>query len=389
MKLTYVNPSFLDYRVPVYGELDRLVDGGLTVVYSRSRTPERVARKVEALLGSRAVGLTGESTLTLGNSTSGFANAGVSIPYQPGLLKTVMSAQADVVISEGLFQWTPAAALKRTRQRIPLVISYERTAHTERNCPWWRTAYRRSCLRLVAAVVCNGRLSQEYIESLGVPRNRIVTGGMAADSDSLRASVSRIAKADLPYIRDTFSLRPPAFMYVGRLVKPKGLAELLRGWDIYKNDRNGPGSLLLVGGGNQDTALRQLVEDRVLPDVHFAGEVDYDDIAQFYAAADVFVMPTLEDNWSLAVAEAMACGLPIACSKYNGGWPELVQSGKNGVLFDPLVPEDTADALTFFASRQAALEDMGGTSQHIVESYTPHRVASRILEACQLALAAR
>ena len=59
------------------------------------------------------------------------------------------------------------------------------------------------------------------------------------------------------------------------------------------------------------------------------------ELYKYYALCDVFIMPTLEDNWCLVIPEAMACGKPVACSIYNGGHYELVQDRK--VLQFPLL----------------------------------------------------
>ena len=106
----------------------------------------------------------------------------------------------------------------------------------------------------------------------------------------------------------------------------------------------------------------------------------------YYAAADAFVIPTLEDNWSLVVPEAMACGLPILCSKYNGCWPELVQEGRNGWVFDPLDEQGTTETLSTAVRCQPELATMGAESLAIVSEHSPRRAAQAILSACELAL---
>jgi glycosyltransferase involved in cell wall biosynthesis len=120
--------------------------------------------------------------------------------------------------------------------------------------------------------------------------------------------------------------------------------------------------------------------------IMFAGSIDYDTIANYYAAADVFIMPTLEDNWSLVVPEAMACGLPILCSRYNGCYPELIEPGGNGWVFDPLDVNDTFNALHRCVTNRDRLKKMGQRSREIVAKYSPENAAKAILDACRLAL---
>ena len=60
MRITWVTRSFLDYRIPVFAELNRLCGEQLTVIFFRDVVPERCIRKLEHEIGGRAVGLTGE-----------------------------------------------------------------------------------------------------------------------------------------------------------------------------------------------------------------------------------------------------------------------------------------------------------------------------------------
>ena len=79
-------------------------------------------------------------------------------------------------------------------------------------------------------------------------------------------------------------------------------------------------------------------------------------------------MPTLEDNWNLVVPEAMACGLPIACSIYNGCYPELVHEGINGKLFGPLKEKTIIEALKYF--HHIELKIFGQASIKIEKQYS-------------------
>jgi glycosyltransferase involved in cell wall biosynthesis len=208
---------------------------------------------------------------------------------------------------------------------------------------------------------------------------------MAADVGGLAQTAATVSESERAAIRSGFGSPSILFTTASRLVARKGLRELLRGWSLLEKRRQGDWLLLLIGTGPEEPELRALVADLGISRVLFNGHVNYDEIAKLYAVADVFVMPTLEDNWSLVVPEAMACGLPIICSIYNGCYPELVHDNVNGWVFDPLDPEDTFRVLDACLSNRGELKRMGEASRGIVASHTPARAATTILDAVRIA----
>lgn len=440
MHILWVTRSFLDYRIPVFQALDELVDGSLTLLFSGDYVPQRVTAKAAAALGDRAIPLTGE--WKLGREDRGFmANRNVSIRWQPGLGRRIRELQPDVIVTDGFFKWALPCLLHRIRRGTPLVICYERTAHTERTAQGFRKLYRRWAVRHTDAMCCNGRLCGEYTQSLGMPADRITYGHMAADTEGLaeRARSAEVGARSRELRKELgVGMDGRLFLYAGRLVECKGLRELLNAWQAFQENPNppvdghldvaatlrgaelalpnpaGPGTtarlqqmcskhcgqeccphvkgqlrtsaaLCLVGDGPLRRELEELSQSRGIRNVRFAGAVDYDEMTPYYAAADAFVMPTLEDNWSLVVPEAMACGLPVLCSKYNGCWPELVHEGVNGWVFDPLDEADTLRALRVAADPATDLAAMGKKSREIVADHTPQKAAESILAACHIA----
>ena len=389
MRVLWINPSFLDYRVPVYRRVNELLGGGLTVVFSKDRTPERVTRKIEVALGHNAIGLSGERRWEFGDQAGQWSNKRVRIPYQPRLLRTVMGIRADVVIGEGFFQWSPAGLIKSVWQKIPLIIAYERTRHTERACQRLRTAYRRMVLSRVDAMLTTGTECSEYVQSLGMPAHRISAGHMAADIDSIRERADSISPDDREQVRSDLGLHGLVFIVVGRLIELKGVRELLRAWAEFECRHENEASLLIVGDGPLRESLESLVSEQRLRNVRFTGAVEPEELPRYYAAADLLAMPSLEDNWALVVPEAMASGLPILCSIYNGGCRDQVVPGENGWHFDPLNNAATSQALEQCLAAREALGRMGQASLDLVQNHTPDRAAESILTGCKMALSNR
>ena len=378
MKILWVNSSFLDYRIPVYKRLNELSGGNFYIVYSRTMVPERIPYKIEAAIGNHAIAIDGENQLCIGKSDT-LANKNLRIPRPSGLYKVIKEVNPDIIIGEGFFQWTPFALRYSITHRKPLFIGYERTKWTERDCPKWRALYRKVVDKFTRGYLCNGILTKEYLmDELKVSEKKITTGTMSADSEGLAKASLSISPEERAAFKHSLGLHEEGitFLYSGYLIPRKGVDYLLQAWmkhiQTYPKDQ-----LLLVGGGELQESLSKTYGGE--KSIHFMGTVMYDTIYRYYNAADVFVIPTLEDNWSLVVPEAMACGLPVACSVYNGCYPELVHEGENGALFDPLDVKSTVKALDYF--HYVDLEQQGARSIEIEKQYNTERVAQNIFNA--------
>ncbi|WP_120077621.1 glycosyltransferase family 4 protein [Aurantiacibacter odishensis] len=386
MRIAWVTRSFLDYRIPVFREVDAMVEGGLHLTFSGSYVPESVTSKAIHVLGDRAYPLTGEMQFG-GEDREYLANRNLSIRWQPGLVGHISRLKPDVIVADGFFKWTLPALIHRVRFGTPLVIAYERTRHTERNAQGLRTMYRRQVVKRTDAMDCSGQLCKEYtVEDLGMDPARITLGHMSADTEGLEAAVDAISVTDREELRAKLGVSGVTFLYVGRLHDCKGLHEMLDGWQAadFAPDT---ATLLLVGDG----PLREELQARVagMQGVVMAGRVPYDELPPYYAAADAFLIATLEDNWSLVVPEAMASGLPVLSSVHNGCWPEFVRA-ENGWTFTPENTNELVSCLQQAKNRgRQGLADMGRKSREIVQDYGPVNAARSIVEACRIAIAHR
>lgn len=380
-KTVWVNPSFLDYRIPLYKELLSVLGGNFSLIYGRELIPKRCDVKVKEALADNALPVTKHREIAFGHS-SGMANDSLTIFIPKGLYGLISRAKPDLLIAEGYFKFSPWAVAYAAIHRIPLLIAYERTAHTERHCPWPRKLYRRFINLFVDGYLANGSLTRDYLISTGVKPENIFTGCMSADSEGLAASVAGVTHAERRELIDSLGLenhgRPDSitFMFVGQMIPRKGVDYLIKAWKRHIA-AHPEDYLLLVGSGSHEDEYKELAAD--CPSIRFIGQIDYDSIHRYYAVSDVFVIPTLEDNWSLVVPEAMACGLPVACSIYNGCHPELVHSGVNGFTFDPLDIDSTAAALHNFHGQN--LDALGRESVRIEQQFSTAGVARNIKRA--------
>jgi glycosyltransferase involved in cell wall biosynthesis len=123
----------------------------------------------------------------------------------------------------------------------------------------------------------------------------------------------------------------PAILYLGHLSKSVDLIIQAMSKIQFELPRS---RLHLVGGGDAD-ALKVLArKKRVETHVVFHGSVPSEKTPEYYKAADICVFPSRRDSAGLTLLEAMASGTPIIASR-RGGTPEIINHGKDGILFDP------------------------------------------------------
>jgi glycosyltransferase involved in cell wall biosynthesis len=151
-------------------------------------------------------------------------------------------------------------------------------------------------------------------------------------------------------------------LLIGNDWKKKGLDQLLRALAIIEI----PIQLLVVGKddpGLYRPALRQLrLDDRVR---FLAPSAD---VLSFYAAADAYVAPSLEDAFGLPILEAMACGLPVIAS-VRAGASEIVVDGSTGYLLrDPMDHVELAELIHRIAGDRPAAEKLGAAAGQYVQA---------------------
>lgn len=386
MRITWITRSFLDYRIPVFEALDKMCNHQLTVIYYKDIPPQRTQKKIKNILGNRAIAHNKE--LRIGNKpkidNASKGNTTFRIPISPGLIKQVIKSKPDVLISDGFMQWTYAALFVRAIKKIPHVMCYERTAHTERNAGKLRIAYRKFVSRWIDAIDCNGQQTGSYIKNLlQWDESRLTYGHMVADVNGMQKAVNNINNDEVHRLKLQLGIKGVMILYVGQLIPRKGVKELLSAWKYFIKKEKA--TLVYVGEGELKKELTKQIYQEQIPNVILTGAIDYDKIAVYYKAADCFIIPTIEDNWSLVVPEAMACGLPIATSKYNGCYPELVHPN-NGWVFDSLNQRSIINVLNAIIDNKNQLREMGNASKLIISTETADKAAQSIMNAINIAI---
>jgi UDP-glucose:(heptosyl)LPS alpha-1,3-glucosyltransferase len=187
-----------------------------------------------------------------------------------------------------------------------------------------RKIYRNPHVRLVAvsSLVATQLKSYFQREDVSVIRNAVDTGRFTPEVRVDRRNASR---QSLSYAEDDFVL-----LLIGNDLKKKGLDSLLKALALLSD----PSLRLLVVGSDDPNLYRPMLDRLGLQDrIRF--EKPSLDVLAFYAAADLYIGPSLEDAFNLPIAEAMACGLPVIASA-NAGASQIIRDGETGfILRDP------------------------------------------------------
>ena len=190
-------------------------------------------------------------------------------------------------------------------------------------------------------------------------------------------------------------------LFVGRIEQIKGIDVLLRALGLLFQrhpDLRSDVCLLVVGGAldpgddapetEKILELRRLVhEHRMEANVAFVGSRDQEQLALYYAAADVCAVPSLTESFGLVALEAMACGTPVVGTRV-GGLQTLIEDGESGLLVPAGDDTALAEAIHAVLTDHRLRTHLAHGARERAERFTWSRVGQRMTELYDKVLAA-
>lgn len=153
-------------------------------------------------------------------------------------------------------------------------------------------------------------------------------------------------------------------IYVGRLDREKGVDYLI------KAAKNIPAEIYILGGGDYQKNLENLVKDLKLNNVHFLGYLGKEyvkEMRKFYQRADVIVVPSIvKEALGLVILEAMAARTPVVASNI-GGIPNIVKDGKTGFLVKPRSSLEIAEKVNKILNDEKLRQSMRERCYRMIE----------------------
>lgn len=262
---------------------------------------------------------------------------GIWLPHNHAIARYARArGLARIVSTRGMLEpW--AIAHKRWKKRLA----------------WW--LYQRSDVMRAVRLHATSREERQNLEALklGVPIVSIPNGVDVPPTSEIAAMRNSGG-----------SSRSKVALFLGRIYPVKGLPMLIDAWAQVRPQ----GWVLRIAGpdeaGHRKTLERMVVERGLEEFVSFPGAVSGEQRTQFYAAGDLFILPSHSESFGMAIAEALAHGLPVVTTT-GAPWPSLPERGC-GWWVAPTV-EAIADALRQATSADAAtLRGMGERGRELV-----------------------
>jgi len=257
---------------------------------------------------------------------------------------------------------------------IPRIITFDSTANDHRRV-WYKELIKKLFIRLCNGAFVYGSKAREYLMQLGMPVEKITIRYQATHNQEIAALHAKHREC-----RDEeqgrMGLKKNNFIYVGRLSHEKNINRLMVVFAQVKRSviAAGEWGLIVVGDG----PLRQQLQTAATSGIVFVGGKSWREVTEYYALADVCILPSTSEPWGLVVNEAMICGLPVIVSDRCGSAHDLVVDGENGFVFDPYNEAELVERMRYFVEHPERIGEMGAASLRIIGDYTPESSARQM-----------
>jgi glycosyltransferase involved in cell wall biosynthesis len=308
----------------------------------------------------------------------------------------VRRGDVDVVHALGASGLGYALAHRNARVTAPLVFNPQGLEEFGGTHPGFarvkRLAYLplqravRACASASDAVLATDHaLVGPVLSHLRVPRARVHVVPNAVDLEAIDRARG-VAPHAAVALRASLGLGADErlLLSVGRLEENKGFHVLAAALgQLHAGATAGPRRWrwALIGDGPFRPSIAAAIANAGIADrVHLAGRVADAELTAWYAAADVFVHPTLYEGSSLVTLEAMAHEKPVVATR-AGGLPDKVVPGETGWLVEPGAPAALADAIATALDAASVLARFGAAGRALAERAFAWPVIAAQLEA--------
>lgn len=223
-------------------------------------------------------------------------------------------------------------------------------------------------LRNVDTIVVEGTPQKRHLQKLNIPAEKVFF------SNHCSLDYSRI---DSQNLKQRLNIkRRLVVLYLGRIIKRKGLDVLIEAFSAIEKERKDI-FLLICGDGDFRPFCEHLAKQLKIRHIRFLGTIPEKEIASYYRTADVFVLPSCirpdqkikGEGWGLVINEALSMGIPVITTNVVGAAVDLVRNSFNGYIVKNGNVEDLCLALRRILENDNLRKTMGRNSRRIFEEF--------------------
>jgi glycosyltransferase involved in cell wall biosynthesis len=371
-KLVILSEIIAPYRIPVFNALARHENVDLHVIFLAETDPALRQWQVYKDDIHFSYQVLPSWRRRIGN---------YNILLNRGVTSALRKASPNVILCGGynyLASWQ--SLFWAHRHRVPFSLWVESTTRDLRSGSRLVKFLKAKFMHQCAAFVVPGKSSFEFVMSYGAPEETIFTAPNAVDIQFFAERTDTVRR-DAATHRRMLRLPSRFFLSVGRLVRDKGVFDLLQAYGTLSPELRTEIGLVLIGDGAARLELEQQAKAITPGAVYFPGFVQREQLASYYALAETFIFPTHTDPWGLVVNEAMACGLPVISTSVAGCVADLVEDRWNGRVVPTGDSLQLASAMAELATDVELRSQMQQRGRERILRYSPEACAAGIATA--------
>lgn len=219
------------------------------------------------------------------------------------------------------------------------------------------------------AVVITEQIKQDLINNFSMPPEKISV--IPNPIDTIRLQNLCQKKVSHPWFNQQSEC---IIIGLGRLVKQKGFIYLIKALKIVRTEQNA--KLVIIGKGPEEKHLKKLVRQLDLQEhISFVGFQP--NPFKYLKQGSIFVLSSLYEGFPMALAEAMALGLPAVATRCPSGPEEIIQDHQNGILIPVADETALARALSMLLKDEKLRQKLGQAGSQRIKDFSAEKIVKK------------
>ncbi|KAF5430705.1 Glycosyltransferase involved in cell wall bisynthesis [Candidatus Methanophagaceae archaeon] len=350
MKIAFVHPALMDYRLPLFSELNKMYD--IDFIFTKQGRGQGAVKEEHLEIPREWSYKVIESDKLMVR--------GQSVIMYLRLIRELLRRDYDIVLtSTSRYICFPIAKITGKKFIFWTEFWYFPSNSFLRRLRNIATGF---IAKHADGIIATGTKAYKAYLKLDVPVEKIFTYPQCAIDYS---------KTPIKDLREELGLEDKKIvLYVGRIVRLKGVDYLIKSFSLLGKKMENV-FLIIVGDGPFRKECENLAEELYVKNIIFTGYKDIEK-ASYYKACDVFVLPSIligdqYEAWGLVINEAMAFGKPIITTDAVGAADDLARDAYNGYIVKNKNVEELYDALYKLLSNPELARFLGDNSRRMFE----------------------